>query len=331
MNIESKLIDLLSSGAICSGTEIGAQLGISRVAVKKRISQLIEQGLPVVALPGKGYCLEQNADLLSESQIRNAIPDAFGEQIDQIEVHQSLSSTNEYLRENSPKETGKARAILAESQPGGKGRRGRGWVTTPYRNLMLSVAWRYSQWPVNPAALSLAFAVSVHQALLESRVKEATIKWPNDILLNDRKLAGLLVEAGGEASGACDLVFGVGVNFHIDPATGNQIDQDWVHLTSVDSVDMSRNQMAANILTNLIETLMLFQTDGFAPFAEYWNSHAAYVGQSVRLFNDEKEFQGTLKGVDETGVLILDGFDSETYRFTQADISLRPLNPSENK
>ena len=329
MSIESKLIDMLSTGAVCSGTEIGSQLGISRVAVKKRISSLIEQGLPVTAMPGKGYCLKPNTDLLSENQILGAIPKTFADQIERVEVHQSLASTNEYLRDNGPSVSGKASVVLAESQSGGKGRRGRGWATTPYRNLMLSVAWRYEQWPANPAALSLAFAISVHQAIVNLGAEEAIIKWPNDILLNGGKLAGLLVEAGGEASGACDLVFGVGVNFYIDPETGKQIDQKWEHLASVESTDMSRNRMAGNILTNLIEALNLYENDGFAPFAEYWNANAAYVGQRVRLFNDEDEYQGVLKGVDETGVLILEGLDSKTHRFTQADISLRPLDPVE--
>jgi len=325
MDIESKLIDLLSTGDICSGTEIGSQLGISRVAVKKRISSLIEQGLPVKAWPGKGYCLKSGTDLLLKNLILDSIPASLREQIERVEVHQSLQSTNQYLSAMTPARTGKLHAALAESQPAGQGRRGRSWIATPYRNLMLSAAWRCAQWPENPSALSLAFAVVVHRAIVDAGATDALIKWPNDILLNNAKLAGLLVEAGGEASGSCDLVFGVGVNFYLDPATGKKIDQDWAELSSVASVDLSRNQMAANILSNLIEALNLYESDGFAPFEEYWNIHAAYVGQSVRLFNREKEYQGVLKGVDESGVLMLDGIDSETYRFTQADISLRPL------
>ncbi len=325
MDTESKLIALLAGGELCSGTDIGNQLGVSRVTVKKRISSLIKQGLPVTALPGKGYCLKPGADLLSDSLILSMIPAPLREQIEEVEVHQSLASTNQYLGAMTLTKVDRLHAVLAESQSKGKGRRGQGWLTTPYRNLMLSAGWRYGQWPTNPAALSLAFSVAVHKAIVDAGATGALIKWPNDIFLDGAKLAGLLVDAVGEASGECDLVFGVGVNLYLDAKVGKLIDQDWAHLQSVESADMSRNQMAANILANLIEMLSLYKDQGFAPFVRYWNEHAAYMGQAVRLFNDEVEYQGILKGVDETGELILEGIDAKNYRFARADISLRPL------
>ena len=329
MTIESKLIELLATGETHSGTDLGAELGVSRVAIKKRISALINQGMPVEAIQGKGYRLRPGADLLSDSQIKKSLTASVAERIEEIEIHQTLASTNAYLKSLPAPQSGMARVVLAEAQPEGKGRRGRNWVTTPYRNLMLSIAWRYRQWPRNPAAMSLAFGVAVHQALVDSGVTDVQIKWPNDILLGGKKLAGLLVDAGGEASGACDFVFGVGINFYLEPETGKRIDQEWGHLFSIDPAGMSRNQMAASIVSNLVEALILYESEGFAPFMPYWNENAAYVNHPVRLFNESDELSGVLKGVDDAGVLVLDGFDGKEHRFTQSDISLRPLESEE--
>ena len=328
MSSESQLIDLLASGEVCSGTEIGAALGVSRVAVKKRITSLCDKGMPVTAIQGKGYRLIPDADLLSDMQIRSRLARLDRSAVSElasIEVFQQCASTSGYLKTQELPTDGGVRVVLTEHQPEGQGRRGRGWQTTPYRNLMMTLGKRLSSWPPNPAGLSLAFAVAVHQVIATAGAKTARIKWPNDILVDERKIAGLLVDASGEASGGCDLLFGVGINFFIDAQTGGKIDQPWHDMKSLKNADMSRNQMAAGIIANMVETLDIYEAQGFKPFQDYWNTHSAYVGEDVRLFNQQAEYRGSLRGVDENGVLTLDGIDKKQYQFTQADVSLRPL------
>lgn len=326
MTIEQQLMALLSRDGIQSGTDIGAVLGISRVAVKKRISNLVEQGFPVKAVAGRGYELEEGVELLSKQRILAKMPDSTKNLVGSLDIHKELPSTNAYLRQSFNPQKDSAQVIIAESQPQGKGRRGRGWVATPFRNLMMSVGWRYAEWPRNPSALSLAFAVAVHQSLCASGADQIDIKWPNDILLGGKKIAGLLVDATGEASGGCDLVFGVGINFLILDEDADQIDQPWSHLSAVKSVDPSRNNMAASVISNLLEALVLYQQDGFAPFASYWNEHAAFVGEKVRLFNADEEYQGELLGVNDNGELELRSDSGEKHSFVQADVSMRLLS-----
>lgn len=325
MTIEQQLVALLQRGGIQSGTDIGEALGMSRVAVKKRITNLAERGFPVQAVQGKGYQLEEGAELLSKQRILDGILDSARDSIASLEVHSELPSTNTYVRQNFSADHSKAQVVIAESQPEGKGRRGRGWIATPYRNLMMSVGWRYAEWPRTPSALSLAFAVAVHQSLSGSVENGVNIKWPNDILVEGKKIAGLLVDASGEASGGCELVFGVGINFSLGEERAAEIDQPWTHLSALDWVDLSRNNMAASIASNLVEALVLFEKDGFAPFATYWNKHAAFVGERVRLFNDNEEYRGELLGVNDTGELQLRSEMGEIHSFVQADVSMRPL------
>lgn len=327
MNVELKLLSVLTEGGVHSGTAIGERLGVSRVAVKKRIDQLRKRGLPVDIVPGKGYRLSSGISLLSEPAILAALPRFVQEKLQSVEVHQSLPSTNRYLREAEPQKAGRAHAVLAESQPEGQGRRGRGWIATPYRNIMLSISWYCETWPNHPAGLSLAFAVAVHQVLSGYLPKDSAdlkIKWPNDILLNGRKLAGLLVDASGEASGGCKLVFGVGINVVIADQDSTEIDQPWAQLQQPDSPALDRNLIAADVVSSLVEAICLYESQGFEPFRAYWNEQAAYVGRAVRLSNEQHTFDGVLKGVDETGALILETSSGERLSFTQADISLRP-------
>jgi len=329
MILQKTLLSALAREGVHSGTSIGEQLGISRVAVKKRIDQLRESGLPVEIVTGKGYQLSKGVSLLSDEQIYSGLPENIQQKLTTVEVHPSLASTNSYLREKELLSSGMAHVVLAESQPEGKGRRGRGWVATPYRNIMLSLGWHCQAWPSHPAGLSLAFAVAVHQALscyVDESSAPLKIKWPNDILLEGCKLAGLLVDASGEASGGCKLVFGVGVNLVISDDDSAKIDQPWASLQQQTGPVLDRNLVAADIISSLVEAICLYEVEGFLPFQDYWNTHAAYVGSDVRLSNEHETYEGVLTGVDETGALNLATFEGQVKSFTQADISLRPLS-----
>jgi BirA family transcriptional regulator, biotin operon repressor / biotin---[acetyl-CoA-carboxylase] ligase len=122
---------------------------------------------------------------------------------------------------------------VAEAQSGGRGRRGRSWVTTPYCNLMLSMAWRFPGGPGLVSGLSLAAGVALLRALEQYGVSGAGLKWPNDVLWDNRKLAGLLVDVQGEAAGPTLVILGVGINGYISPQDAAHIDQPWIDLQGI--------------------------------------------------------------------------------------------------
>lgn len=155
---------------------------------------------------------------------------------------------------------------VAESQPRGRGRRGRAWVTTPYHNLMLSMGWRFSGAPAAMTGLSLAAGLAILEALEDYGVREGGLKWPNDILWDGRKLAGLLVDLQGEASGPCAVVLGVGINGYLDPRAARTIDQPWVDLHTITGRTVQRNRIAALVMARLRAVFTRFDREGFAPF-----------------------------------------------------------------
>lgn len=319
------LVDLLALPGVHSGTELGEKLGISRVAIKKRIDRLVAEGLPIESIAGKGYQLAEGIELLSTDKIVGYFDPAM-RSISDIEVFSLLGSTNAYLSE-SPATVGRLRAAVAEMQPQGQGRRGRQWVSTPYRNLMLSLSHVYEAWPKNPFGLSLAFSVSVHSALTALGVREAVLKWPNDIVANGGKLGGLLVSAAGEAGGELKVVMGVGLNLDLHKADRSFIDQQAIDLKGL-GYSISRNRLAAEIIANTREMLALYPQSGFSAFAEYWNQNACFINEQVRLFDGNQEYRGELLGVDDEGQLQL-GTGNGILKFNTSELSLRKLAPDE--
>lgn len=325
------LIDQLKRGDYCGGDELGAALSMSRVAVSKRMNALKKLGVPIESTAGKGYRLVKGQTLLDEATLLTHLPQELCEAIHHLEIHAELDSTNRRASEISGV-TGKAHLVLAESQPAGRGRRDRVWVSTPWRNLMWSLGWRFGSWPSDLPATSLLAGVVAARSLEMLGVNGLRIKWPNDLYLNGKKLGGLLVSARGDANGECDLVIGIGINCHIDPLHGALIDQPWIDLQSAGhSID--RNQLAALLLQGFLEYLPIFEREGFAPFVDDWNARALYLNEPVRLFrtesgpapavvDDTKSY--LCRGADRDGSLLLD-HQGEIVRLRDADYSLRPV------
>jgi len=315
------LIKLLAKPGIHSGTALGKHLGISRVAIKKRIDRMVSEGVPIESAAGKGYRLSEDVELLEVDDILAHIGSSEHSAID-LEVFSSLDSTNAHLA-GKDQISEKLGVAVAETQPLGQGRRGRHWMSTPYRNLMLSLSHVYQAWPQNPSGLSLAFSVSVHNALISLGVHQAGLKWPNDIVANGRKLGGLLVSASGEADGELKVIMGVGLNLDLYKEDRKHIDQPAVDLKEL-GCRVSRNQLVAEIIINTQEMLKLYPQAGFAPFANYWNQNACFINEQVMLFDGSDEYRGELLGVDQDGQLQLNSAKG-ILKFNTSELSLRKL------
>ncbi len=327
MSTEAFLLEQLSQPGFHPGDELGSKLGISRVAVSKHMSALRKKGLPLVSVAGKGYRLEEGIVLLQQQAIAQRLATNDVPQPAAIHVHQQLPSTNSWLLEQ-PFFHNQAVICLAESQPAGRGRRERQWHASPYRNLLYSLSWRFGNWPGSLSAISLLAGLAVAESLEICGVEQVQIKWPNDIYLEGKKLGGLLVSAKGEASGACDLVIGVGINHQLLDEDATHIDQDWIDLQSL-GYQIDRNLLAALISEACIDLLPKFEQKGFAPFVDAWNARGLYRNEKVRLFTsregNNEEILGTCLGVDAEGVLHLRKDNGETLIIRDADMSMRPV------
>ena len=325
MSTRVAILKLLADGQFHSGTDIGHKLGVSRTAVCKGVKTLTEHGLEIQRETGRGYKLAVPLQPLDSVSIERHLRDLGINRRGRIEIREQVDSTNRYVLDNA-KAADSGCVCLAEVQRRGRGRHGRNWMATPYRNLMLSMAWLFPVGPGIITGLSLAAGTAVLNALDEYGIRDLGLKWPNDVMHCGRKLAGLLIDIQGEAAGPTLTALGVGINAQLDAAQAARIDQPWVDIASITGKTVDRNRLAAHVIARLWEMFERFAAEGFAPFRKDWERRDLYRTQRVRLIQGEHEIEGTVEGVDETGALRLCDARGRRWTFHSGEISLRAVS-----
>ncbi|KAA5965112.1 MULTISPECIES: bifunctional biotin--[acetyl-CoA-carboxylase] ligase/biotin operon repressor BirA [unclassified Pantoea] len=315
-NVPLKLVDILADGEFHSGEQLGETLGMSRAAINKHIQTLKSWGLDVYTVTGKGYSLPAPIQLLDEQAILAQVEQG------NVSVIPVIDSTNQYLLERMHDMPSGA-ACIAEYQQAGRGRRGRQWFSPFGANLYMSMYWRLEQGPAAAMGLSLVIGIIMAETLRSLGADEVRVKWPNDIYLNDRKLAGILVELTGKTGDAAQIVIGAGINLAMRTADASQINQGWINLQEA-GVTVNRNELAARLINRLREALPLFEQEGLAPFVARWAALDNFINRPVKLLIGEREVHGIARGVDSQGGLLLEQ-DGEIKAWVGGEISLRPV------
>jgi BirA family biotin operon repressor/biotin-[acetyl-CoA-carboxylase] ligase len=323
MTTRIDVLRLLADGAFHSGTALGEQLGISRAAVNKAVQSLGELGVEVHRVTGRGYRLAHPTFPLSVEAIRENLP-ARARALP-MEVLEETDSTSQHLLRRLAEGAPPPQVCFAECQTAGRGRRGRAWLAGAYRNLMFSVSWRFEAGPAALTGLSLAAGVAVVRGLSRLGVQGAALKWPNDVLLDGRKLGGLLIDLRGEAAGPSAVVLGAGLNVAMDETVAAEIDQPWSDLASRLPLPIDRNRLAAALLEEIVAAFESFARSGLTSFREEWEHLHVHRGREVRLILPTHELTGTALGIDANGGLRLRdarGIESTHY---SGEVSLRGL------
>jgi BirA family transcriptional regulator, biotin operon repressor / biotin---[acetyl-CoA-carboxylase] ligase len=320
------LIRRLSDGRSHSGEAIAREFGLTRAAVWKRLRKTADAfGLDLISERGRGYRLATPLELLDAERIRAALSDAGRARLSRIDIHPLIDSTNSELMRLAAEGAPSGSVCLAERQTAGRGRRGRAWISPFGVNLYGSLLWRYPFAPSNLGGASLAVGAVLADALSELGAEDVALKWPNDLLWQRRKLAGLLLEVAGESQGPCHLVVGLGLNLRMTAGQGSAIDQPWASLEAVLGAAMiGRNALVARLLEALLEALDRYGREGLAPFLTHWRAHDAYLGEPVQLLMGERVIKGIHAGVGEDGSLLLETSDGRRA-FQAGEVSLRPL------
>ncbi|SEO96198.1 bifunctional biotin--[acetyl-CoA-carboxylase] ligase/biotin operon repressor BirA [Aquisalimonas asiatica] len=316
-----RLLSLLADGAPHSGEALGEALGVTRAAVWKLVRQLQDTGVPVESVPGKGYRLQEPVELLDSGAIRAAMGRPTAAMLRDVSVERVVDSTNRRLFESSRRDA-LPQALLAEAQSAGRGRRGRDWHSPFGRNLYLSVAWPFDAVPGGLGGLSLAVGIAVADVLSTHRTPGLGLKWPNDLLVDDRKLGGILVELQGEPAGPCTAVVGLGLNLFMDDAPA--VEQPWTALAEHVISWPGRNVLAGQVLDGIVDALSRFGHEGFPGFVDHWPRHDLLAGKRVRLFAGNRTVDGIAAGVDQTGCLLLER-DGRLEPWSAGEVSLRPV------
>lgn len=315
------LVAALADGRGCSGSELARRFGVTRAAVWKRLDELRQAGLPVVAMAGRGYRLELPLELLDADTIRAALSPPLRSRFADIAVHWDIDSTNSELMRGAAAHRDLA-VCLAEQQSAGRGRRGRRWQSPPLCNVYLSLLKRFERGMGSLAGLSLAVGVAVARALERCGAPSLGLKWPNDVLAGDAKLAGILVELGGEFLGPCHAVIGVGVNLYLPAAVREAIDQPVADLAGVCTPLPSRNSVVAALLTELARALDQFAADGFEALRDEFQRRDRLRGRALVLSDADGVRHGIGAGVDARGALLLSQGDT-IARFDSAEVTVR--------
>ncbi|ERM13576.1 bifunctional biotin--[acetyl-CoA-carboxylase] synthetase/biotin operon repressor [Pantoea ananatis BRT175] len=315
-SVPLKLIDILADGEFHSGEQLGETLGMSRAAINKHIQTLKSWGLEVYTVTGKGYSFPAPLQLLNEQEILGQLSQA------DIAVIPVIDSTNQYLLERMHS-LPSGSVCLAEYQQAGRGRRGRHWFSPFGANLYMSMYWCLEQGPAAAMGLSLVIGIIMAETLRSLGVQDVRVKWPNDIYLHDRKLAGILVELTGKTGDAAQIVIGAGINLAMRTAEAAQINQGWINLQEA-GVTINRNELAATLINRLREALPVFEQEGLTPFVTRWAELDNFINRPVKLLIGEREVHGIARGIDNQGGLQLEQ-DGKIQSWVGGEISLRPV------
>lgn len=308
------LIAILSDGEFHSGEQLGEKLGMSRAAINKHIQTLRDWGVDVFTVPGKGYSLPEPIQLLEEGRIRKQI------EYGNVAVLPVIDSTNQYLLDRIH-DLHSGDACVAEYQTAGRGRRGRKWFSPFGANLYLSMYWRLEQGPAAAIGLSLVIGIVMAEVLQSLGADQVRVKWPNDLYLNDRKLAGILVELTGKTGDAAQIVIGAGINLVMRHVENDVINQGWINLQEA-GISIDRNTLAVRLIKELRDSLRLFEQEGLTPYLSRWKRLDNFIDRPVKLIIGDKEIFGVSRGIDSQGALLLEQ-DGVIKPWVGGEISLR--------
>ncbi len=318
---QESLLRLLADNRFHSGAELAAELGVSRTSVWKSVRGLEALGLEVAALPGKGYRVVSPLELLDEAAIRADLNPEAEPLVSSLTIHGRLESTNTHLMNAAAQGAPAGAVCLAETQTAGRGRIGRDWVSPFGANIYLSLLWRFED-PSRIGGLSLAVGVGAIRALASQGIGEVGLKWPNDLLLGERKLGGILIEVAGEAHGRCAVVIGLGLNRYIPPALGRSIGQPWADFSEA-RARPPRNRLIAALLNELLPLLGNYADRGLEPYLPEWRRHHRLQGREATIHLGESRIRGRIEDITAAGLLVLRCEDGRRREFASGDVRLR--------
>ena len=317
------VLNMLANGDFLSGESIGQKLGISRMAVSKVIKGLKESGLNITSVPGKGYQLDGPLQLLDKDAIRTRL-DTGGYSDFQLDILHDIDSTSDHLLQLSRVKDINRTVCLAENQNSGRGRRHRQWHASPYRNITLSIGWRFDDGMSALSGLGIAAGITIARTLHESGLdRNIGLKWPNDIVWNDSKLGGLLIDVRGEHDGPCLIVLGLGLNIKLSVEDQQTIDQACISLEQISKTPVDRNALVADLIQALAELFEGYSSSAFDSFYPLWTDYDRLHRREVNVIRGEKTYSGMAMGIDELGALLLDEGKESFSKFLSGDVSLR--------
>ena len=323
--VNYEILKLLSDGKFHSGQEIGSHLGVTRAAVWKHMQKLRSAGVDLRAVRGRGYRIENGFELLSMEKITSCFSPLTNKVCPTVDLLMVADSTNTYARREVNSGPSHGKLIITEYQTAGRGRRGKKWFSPLGGGIMLSLVWYFERGTQILDGLSLAVGVAVRRALSELGCGGVQLKWPNDLQIEGKKIAGILIEMMGDPLGELTVIIGIGINYKLPQDSDEIINQAHTDVASEwPEKEVSRNILCGSVVNQLIIVLLEFERHGLHSFVDEWQQADAMMGQICTLSTVTETYLGRVVGVTQRGALRLLSFAGEEQHFVGGELTLRP-------
>ncbi len=322
MTIDAAILSALRSADWTSGAELSARLGVTRAAIWARIEELRQLGYQIQASPHSGYRLVACPDRLHADDLVSRLPQArvIGRE---IRVFQETSSTSDVLEKLARDGIDEGMVVFAESQLRGRGRLGRSWASPSGKGIWMSVLLRPRMRPQAATRLTIAAAAAVARALRAELPLRPDIKWPNDIMLHGRKVAGVLTELTAELDTIRHVSLGIGVNVNLEPGDlppGLEAVATSLRMELGRPAD--RPALAAAILRELDRVYLDILEDRFHAIVEEWSESCSTLGRNVSVLSGSRRTSGRAEAIDDEGALLVRTEHGLLERILGGDVTL---------
>ena len=316
----SAVLSALPSDRFVSGSELARRLGVTRAAVWKQIEGLRALGAPIDGAAGSGYRLAWPFEPLDRDAIVGELKVDVKKRAKSMKVAWQVDSTNTALLRDAAAAPDFS-VVVAEIQSDGRGRRGRRWQSPLGGNVYFSLLRRFSAGMASLAGLSIVAGLALVEALHDCGIDGVGLKWPNDVLADGRKLAGILVELGGEFLGPCFAVIGIGINMRLPHDI--DIDQPYVDIVALAGNEPpARNKLIGHLIQRLAESTDEFIAHGFAAFPSRFAEHDLLAHRRIFVQSAGVSLEGMADGVDSRGALRVRHGDRLAI-YDSAEVSVR--------
>lgn len=326
--MRKKILEMLKSadGDFISGEDIAEKLNVSRTAIWKHINKLKEKGYQIISKENRGYSLPEMPDILLPEIVQEELnTKIIAANLEKFIYFDSIDSTNKFAKKIANEGAKDGTVIVAEEQTGGKGRLNRDFFSPKSKSILFSLILRPNCLPKDAPKFTLAAAVSIIRAIEKFNL-HAGIKWPNDIIFENKKVVGILTEMSAEIERVNFIVIGIGINANI---SAEEFPEDIKKIAaSLSEMNGGKNILRVKFFRAVLEEFEKIYSEinlnGFEKILELWKKYNVTLGHEIKIISaDSGEiFFGKAVDIDEDGALIVETSDG-LKTFYAGDVSIR--------
>ena len=322
--MKSEILALLRErGDYVSGQELCGHFGVSRTAVWKAIGQLKREGYQIEAVQNRGYLLTEDEELFGQNELESRMNTRWAGH--PVTCYDVIASTNLQAKMDAENGAGQGALVVADMQTAGRGRRGRGWSSPPGTNVYFSLILKPEIPPDKASMLTPVMGMAVAEGIQRTCDAKAMIKWPNDIVIDGKKVCGILAEMSVESEYIHYVVIGVGINVGLQEFPA-EVARTAICLQEACGKKVSRAELVTNVMRAFEEYYDIFlERENLSGLAERYDRMLVNCGQEVRVLDPKAEFQGIARGINESGELLVERKDGTVTSVYAGEVSVRGI------